>query len=135
MLKTILKLFLICGFVMTLVFPGTGFARSAEHSTAQLQKVVDEAHAKYKGLATCELPLLLEEITNGGIRMTNNILFASHDVAPTSGSTLDLERLVVRDVVADATAGGSVPGVDIDLETRPDPGTGLVNIGYDEWVP
>jgi hypothetical protein len=58
---------------------------------------VDKAYAKYEGLATCELPLLLEEITDGGINMTNNILFASQDVAPTSGSILDLERLVVRD--------------------------------------
>jgi hypothetical protein len=36
MLKTILKKFAICGFLMTLVFPGAGFARSAEDSTAQL---------------------------------------------------------------------------------------------------
>ncbi len=50
MLKTILNRLVICGFVMTLVFPATSFARGAQHTAAQLQKVADEAYAKYKDL-------------------------------------------------------------------------------------
>jgi len=50
MIATTLKRFILLFFIAALVVPGAGIARSADHSAAQLQQVVNQAYDRYKGL-------------------------------------------------------------------------------------
>jgi glutaminase len=50
MFATTLKRFILFSLTAALVIPGTGMARSADHSAAQLQQVVNQAYTRYKDL-------------------------------------------------------------------------------------